>query len=723
MKIFNRNSILTILVIFFMLVALGLAGPNVVLAAATAPTLGNAASFAVLGASTVTNTGSTVLHGDLGLSPGTSITGFFGTVANDGPGVFTGHAVHQTDATAGLAQTAATSAYGDLNQGCDFGPFGPTDLAGQTLVPGVYCYSSSVQISSGGVLTLNAQGNPNAVWVFKIGSTLTTISGASVVFSNPGVGTPGCNVYWQVGSSATLGTTTTFVGTIIAADDITLNTGATVSGRVLARGVAADGAVTLDTNTITVPTCAAVPSLTLNKILVKDNGGTAVESDWTLTATGPITLTGSGAAGSTDVVSDGTFSAGTYTLSESGPAGYSTSLWTCTNGITVASGQITLANGQSTVCTITNDDIAPQLIVNKVIVNDSGGTKAISDFPLFIDGSSVVSGVASTTVTGLHTVSETSDSDYVATISGNCAADGTITLALGDVKTCTITNNDIAPVSSGGGGGGGNAPVPPLIDVVKVPSPLALPGGSGLVKYTYTLRNIGTVPVSNVTMVGDTCSPITLISGDANADARLDLNETWIYTCSKTLSETHTNIVTATGWANGISATDIANATVVVGLPVVPPLIHVTKVPNPLTLPAGEGMVTYANKVTNPGTVALSNISLSDDKCSPVGYISGDTNSDSKLDITETWTYTCRMRLTKTTTNTVTAKGEANGLMARDFAIATVVVAPTVAATAVPALPDAGIAPDQKGISWNIIILFSILILVLTSFIIIPRLR
>lgn len=139
----------------------------------------------------------------------------------------------------------------------------------------------------------------------------------------------------------------------------------------------------------------------------------------------------------------------------------------------------------------------------------------------------------------------------------------------------------------------------------------------------------------------------------------------------------------ATGWANGISATDIAKATVVVGASVVPPLIHVTKVPSPLVLRSGGGMVTYTEKITNPGVVALSNVLLTDDKCGPVNYISGDTNRNSKLDMTETWTYTCRTNLAKTTTNIVSASGEANGLIARDFAMVTVLVS-------VPGLPNTG---------------------------------
>jgi hypothetical protein len=351
--------------------------------------------------------------------------------------------------------------------------------------------------------------------------------------------------------------------------------------------------------------------------------------------------------------------------------------------------------------------VSPTLNVIKNVINNNVGTKVVSDFPLFIDGVSVTSGVANTTTTGLHTVSETADSGYTATIGGDCAANGTITLSSGDVKTCTITNDDI---TSSGGSLSYVPPVPPLIDVVKVPNPLALPGGAGSVTYTYTLRNIGTVPVSNITMVGDTCSPITLLSGDTNADLNLDLNETWVYTCSATLTETHTNIVTATGWANGISATDIASATVVVGVPVVPPLIHVTKVPNPLTLSSGGGMVTYTNKVTNPGTVALSNIRLTDDKCSPVKYISGDTNGDSKLDTAETWTYTCQTKIAETTVNTVTASGEANGLTAKDFAIATVV------ATTVPKLPNTGLSPDEDNAFGNIIIPAGVLAILISLY-------
>jgi LPXTG-site transpeptidase (sortase) family protein len=187
-------------------------------------------------------------------------------------------------------------------------------------------------------------------------------------------------------------------------------------------------------------------------------------------------------------------------------------------------------------------------------------------------------------------------------------------------------------------------------------------------------------------MIDDSCSSPALISGDTNNNSKLDVNETWIYKCSTNLSATHTNTVVATGSANGISAVDIAKATVVVGASIVPPLIHVTKIPNPLLLPTPGGTVTYTETVTNPGTVALSNVTLTDDKCSPVAYVSGDLNNDSKLDSNESWIYTCTTNLNQTTTNTATATGTANGLTAKDLAVATVVVS-------IPHTPKTGFPP------------------------------
>jgi hypothetical protein len=211
-----------------------------------APSLGAALRFAVLGASTVTSTGATVITGDLGVSPGTAVTGF-------PPGRVASGAIHSADTLAAAAQNAVTTAYnGLLGQACTRDLTGQ-DLGGQTLGAGVYCFSSSAQLT--GKLTLNAQGNANAVFIFKMGSTLTTASASSVVLTNGG--SP-ANVFWQVGSSATLGTTTSFAGNILALTSITVTTGATVTGRTLAR----NGAVTLDTNAITAPSQPISPVTT-----------------------------------------------------------------------------------------------------------------------------------------------------------------------------------------------------------------------------------------------------------------------------------------------------------------------------------------------------------------------------------------------------------------------------------------------------------------------------
>lgn len=213
--------------------------------------LGTAQSFGVLAGSAVTNTGPSVVTGNLGVSPGTAVTGFPPGVVTP-PGV-----VHSADAVAGQAQVDLATAYNAVAGTPTLVDLTGTDLGGLTLTPGVYGFSTSAQLT--GTLTLDAQGNPDAVFLFKIGSTLTTASGASVNMINGG---SACNIYWQVGSSATLGTTTAFVGNILALASITLNTGANVVGRTLAR----NGAVTLASNSVS--GCAGptvvCPVITLN---------------------------------------------------------------------------------------------------------------------------------------------------------------------------------------------------------------------------------------------------------------------------------------------------------------------------------------------------------------------------------------------------------------------------------------------------------------------------
>jgi len=213
--------------------------------AQSAPGLGSAQSFAVLAGSTVTNTGTSTITGDVGVSDGTAITGF-------PPGVILSGTTHSNDSLAIAAQSSLTTAYNNLAGQSTTQDLSGQDLGSKTLVAGVYNFTSSAQLT--GILTLNAQGNSNAVFVFKVGSTLTTASGSSVVVINGG---STCNVFWQVGSSATLGTTTSFVGNILALTSITLNTSASMAGRALAR----NGAVTLDTNSVNPACVVAVPTM------------------------------------------------------------------------------------------------------------------------------------------------------------------------------------------------------------------------------------------------------------------------------------------------------------------------------------------------------------------------------------------------------------------------------------------------------------------------------
>lgn len=206
--------------------------------------LGTTESYSVLAGQTVTNTGTSVLASDLGVSPGTAITGF-------PPGIVLG-TVHAADAPASQAQSDLVVAYDDAAGRAPTASVAG-DLVGQTLPGGVYKSTGPLAVS--GTLTLDAQNDPNTVFVFQVASTLTTASASNISLVN---GAQACNVYWQVGSSATLGTASTFKGSILALTSITATTDATVEGRALAR----NGAVTLDNNVFTAPGClTSIPTV------------------------------------------------------------------------------------------------------------------------------------------------------------------------------------------------------------------------------------------------------------------------------------------------------------------------------------------------------------------------------------------------------------------------------------------------------------------------------
>ena len=261
-------------------------------AEAKAPPLGKGSGFAVMGGSRVLNVGDTVVRGELGVSPGTEVKGF-------PPGSITGGQIHPADDLANEAQKDIVKAYDNLvAQRCDTRLSGQ-DLGGLTLSPGVYCFPGAAATLTGELL-LDAEGNPNAVWVFQVGTTLTTTDKSVVRVINGGQGTDDsaqngdrqkksalyCNIYWQVAASAALGKESAFAGNILSIQGIDVANKATTIGRVLSR----TGAVTLDTNTVDEVSCivlapfpppwagaAAVAGAIAIGAVIIDNGGTDAE--------------------------------------------------------------------------------------------------------------------------------------------------------------------------------------------------------------------------------------------------------------------------------------------------------------------------------------------------------------------------------------------------------------------------------------------------------------
>jgi uncharacterized repeat protein (TIGR01451 family) len=540
-----------------LLAALLTAAPFHPALAATAPSLGTAQSFAVLGGSTVTNTGPSIIIGDLGLYPGTSITGF-------PPGLVTGGTIHTADAVAQGAQADVTIAYNNLaGQAC--GTTISADLGGMTLTPGVYCSATSMGLT--GALTLDAQGDPNAVWVFQMGSTLTTASNSSVVIINGG---QQCNVFWQVGSSATLGTTTTFIGNILALTSITLNTGATIeNGRALAR----NGAVTMDTNNVAISVCGVPPVTPIPPTLGKAFSPATINEQGNVNDTSTLTITLSNAdntnatsASLTDTLPSGVVIAAIPNAST-----------TCVGGTaaTVGTNQVTLTGGTipaNSSCTVTVD-------VTAAVAGNYINSLAIGDLQTS-NGSNAAPAVATLTVlppAGVPVPPTLGKAFSPATINEQGNVNDTSTL------TITLSNADNI-----------NATSASLTDT--------LPSGVLVVAGTASTTCVGgtaaTVGTNQVTLSGGTIP--------ANSSCTVTVHVTAAVAGSYFNSLAAGALQTSNG--SNVAA---AVATLTVNLPAsVPPTL--TKAFSPTTINAG-GVSTLTITLNNPNsTVATLTAPLSD---------------------------------------------------------------------------------------------------------------
>ena len=371
MKMFKKFSTVVLIVVFALVFVFGLAGPNVA-QAATSPSLGVASSFAVLAGTAITNVPSSSITGNVGLKPAAGsnyagltaaevtgtiyavdATGPAGSVVNpvalntakiDLSAAFDALSTGTNNADANCRLNDAGNTNGILQSGTDLGTFGATP---GILPSGLYCTNGYFTLANDAGVDLTLTGD--GPWIFRTGTTLTTSSGSSVTVEDDNV----CDVWWGVGSSATLCTTTEFVGNILAYASISMNTGATLDGRALA----STGAVTLQSNTIN-NTCSGAgatlhATLRVVKDVENDDGDDQHADDFTLYVKSSGTdVAGSPALGVALPGRTYLLAAGTYVVSEDEDSAYNQSF----SGACDSDGNVTLANGQTKTCTITNDD-------------------------------------------------------------------------------------------------------------------------------------------------------------------------------------------------------------------------------------------------------------------------------------------------------------------------------------------------------------------------------
>jgi uncharacterized protein (TIGR03437 family) len=551
--------------------------------------LGTASTFAVLAGSTVTNTGATVVTGNVGVSPGTAVTGF-------PPGTMAFGTIDAGNPVASQAHADLATAYSDLvGLTCP----NPNNLTGQdlgplTLTPGVYCFNSSAQLT--GNLTLDGENNPNATFTFQIGTTLTTASNSQVVLIN---GAQPGNVLWQVGSSATIGSGTVFQGNILAFTSITFTTSATSTGRALAQ----NGAVTLDTNTISIPGLITVVKNTVggdDTFNFTDNFG--------LTS---LTTVDNTASQTVNSLTPG----GSYNVSETVPSGWTQTSATCTNGTPAA---VTVVGGATTTCTFTNT-LAPaptgSITVVKNTVEGNGTFTFTDNFgltSLTTVGNTASQTVNSLTPGGSYNVSETVPSGWTQT-SATCT-NGTpaaVTVVGGATTTCTFTNTVVTPP-------GVSSTVPAKV-ATNVPVGNALSATfseamnpATINTSTFTLQN-GLTPVAGTvdyigvtatftplsTLAPNTVFTTTITTGvqDRTGDAMVS-NYVWSFTTGAT-PDTTPPTVSSTVPATGAINVPISNALSATFSEAMNPLTITTS-----TFTLQNGLTPVAGTVTYAGVTA-----------------------------------------------------------------------------------------------------------------------
>lgn len=339
-----------------------------------------------------------------------------------------------------------------------------------------------------------------------------------------------------------------------------------------------------------------------------------------------------------------------HSIEESKPSNWDLRSAQCSNESGTLSGttlsDISFSSDESVTCTFTNER-RPTLTVVKEVVNDNSGALDAGDFSLHVTsgGADVAgspqpgstTGTSYTLTPGSYVVGEDAVTGYDSTISGDCASDGSISLGVGDDRTCTVTNDDV---------------IHPSIAISKSASPTTIRPGD-TVDYTIVVENDGDDPLTNVRLLDDTCSPLTYQSGDTGDDGIMGVEEQWIYTCSTTLSADRVNTVS-------VIADDSGGGTVtgsaIAEVDVINPSIEVRKTPDQTSVTAGT-TVTYTIEVENTGDTKLTNVNLNDDVCSPLEYQSGD-DGDEALEVDETWIYTCSKEINERTVNVVTVTAD-----------------------------------------------------------------